>query len=82
MVWGGGRRISGMDLRRYRIIQDLLDRRLTQEKAPDALELSVRQVRRLVRGFRQKSMDAIVLGRVGDRHLLRGFADSFQRQQL
>jgi transposase len=65
MVLGSGRRISGMEARRYRVIQDVLDKRLTQEDAAIHLELSVRQVRRLVRGFKHRGMDAIVHGLVG-----------------
>jgi transposase len=57
--------VSGMELRRYRVIVDLMDRRLSQDEAASALGLSTRQVRRLVDRVGKMGLDGVVHGLVG-----------------
>src|SRR4051794_34640446 len=59
------RGLNGMEARKYRIIQDVIDKRLTQAEAATELDLSERQIRRLVSGFKTKGMDAMIHGLVG-----------------
>jgi len=61
------RGLTGMEVRRYRVIQDVIDRRLTQREAGEELELSVRQVRRVVRKVRDKGAAGVIHGLVGKR---------------
>lgn len=58
-------RVSGMELRRFRVITDVIDKRLTQEEASRNLGISVRQLRRILVRVKLKGMDGIVHGGVG-----------------
>jgi len=57
--------VSGMELRRYRVIQEVIDGRLTQMDAAVKLALSVRQVRRILRQVERKGLEGAVHGLVG-----------------
>jgi transposase len=57
--------MSGMELRRYRVIMDVIDKRLTQEEAASSLDISSRQLRRLVERIKLNGMDGAVHGGVG-----------------
>jgi transposase len=59
------KRISGMELRRYRKLLDVIDKRLTQEQAASDLGLSTRQLRRLLKRVQQRGMEGVVHGLVG-----------------
>jgi len=52
--------MSGKELRRVRVIRQVLDRKLTQVKAATVLGLSPRQVRRLVTRVRQEGDGGLV----------------------
>lgn len=58
-------RVSGMEMMRYRVIQEVIGKRLTQMEAAVRLDLSARQVRRLVRSIQRSGLDGIVHGLVG-----------------
>lgn len=54
-----------MDLRRFRIISDVIDKRLTQTEAAELLGMSVRQLRRIYVRVKVRGMDGVVHGGVG-----------------
>lgn len=54
-----------MELRRYRVISDVIDKRLTQEVAARDLGMSTRQLRRLLVRVKRIGMDGVVHGLVG-----------------
>lgn len=58
-------KVSGMEMMRYRIIQEVISKRLTQMEAAVRLDLSVRQVRRIVREVRCNGLEGVVHGLVG-----------------
>ena len=60
-------RVSGMELRRYRVISDVIDKRLTQAEAASDLGMSVRQLRRILKRVKVSGMDGVVHGLVGKR---------------
>jgi transposase len=57
--------VSGMELRRFRVITDVIDKRLTQEAAALDLGISARQFRRLLRKVERIGMDGVIHGLVG-----------------
>jgi transposase len=54
-----------MELRRFRVITDVIDKRLTQEEASRNLGISVRQLRRILARVKTEGMDGVVHGGVG-----------------
>lgn len=58
-------RVSGMEMRRYRVIQEVIDRRLTQAEAALQLELSERQIRRITRQVEKRGIEGSIHGLVG-----------------
>lgn len=54
-----------MELRRFRVISDVIDKRLTQREAAESLDVSVRQLRRLLRRVERAGMDGVIHGLVG-----------------
>lgn len=54
-----------MELRRYRVISDVIDKRLTQAEAAESLDMSCRQLRRILAKVRVRGMDGVVHGNVG-----------------
>lgn len=58
-------RVSGMELRRFRVISDVIDKRLTQVEAAEQLGISVRQLRRILNRVKTRGMDGVVHGGVG-----------------
>ena len=54
-----------MDLRRFRVITDVIDKRLTQEEAAVLLEMSTRQLRRILSRVKLSGMDGVVHAAVG-----------------
>lgn len=58
----GGILMKGQDLRRLRVIEDVLNKTKSQEDASEDLNLSVRQVRRLVRKARLEGAKGLIHG--------------------
>ena len=58
----GGVVMRGRDLRRYRLIEDAINKIRSQEEVGGELELSVRQVRRLVRKAKMEGVKGLVHG--------------------
>jgi transposase len=54
--------MSGRDLRRWRVIEDVLLKRRLQEDASEELGLSVRQIRRLVKRARVNGVQGLIHG--------------------
>lgn len=54
-----------MELRRYRVILDVIDKRMTQKEAAESLGLCTRQLRRLLEKVKKEGMDGVVHGGVG-----------------
>lgn len=54
-----------MELRRFRVISDVIDKRLTQEQGAEDLGISTRQLRRLLKRVKHVGMDGVVHGLVG-----------------
>ncbi len=54
-----------MELRRFRVISDVIDKRLTQEEAARGLGICTRQLRRLLERVKRIGMDGVVHGLVG-----------------
>ena len=70
--------MSGRDLRRWRLIEDVIMKRKTQEEVGEELELSTRQVRRLIAKTRKEGVRGIVhglKGKVGNRRLPEAMKD-------
>lgn len=55
-------RVSGQDLRRFRLIEDLLNKIRSQEEVSDELDLSIRQVRRLASKAKLEGAKGLVHG--------------------
>lgn len=54
-----------MELRRFRVISDVIDKRLTQREAAQDLGICVRQLRRLLERVKLTGMDGVIHGLVG-----------------
>lgn len=61
----GGILVSGKDLKRLRVIEEVLKKTMTQIEAAEKLELCVRQVRRLVRKAERDGAKGIIHGLKG-----------------
>lgn len=57
--------MRGQDIRKYRLIEDVLKKIKSQEEVSEELELSVRQVRRLVRKAKMEGVKGLVHGLKG-----------------
>lgn len=65
---GDGRervRMSGEEIRRLRVVQDVISRRVTQAEAADLLGLSVRQLRRIFKRVKAQGELGVVHGLAG-----------------
>jgi transposase len=59
--------MSGKELKRLRTVQDILEKRMTQIEAADELNISTRQVRRLVERYKSKQASGLVHGLRGQK---------------
>lgn len=73
--------MSGQDLRKWRMVDDVMKKLKTQEEAGEELELSARQVRRLVKKAKREGVKGIVHGLRGKKGN-RAMAEDFKNQVL
>jgi len=59
------RGLTGMEARRYRIIQNVIEKKVSQIEAAEELEISDRHVRRLVDVVKERGPEGIIHGLVG-----------------
>jgi hypothetical protein len=59
--------MSGKDLKRFRVIQDLLKNKITQVEAAEELGLSTRQVRRIFQEYKAVGIKSLAHGLTGKR---------------
>jgi transposase len=56
--------MNAKELERKRQIEQILDKRISQREAGEILGISGRQMRRLLRGYREKGVEGLASGKV------------------